>query len=274
KVAFCGPLINISENYIDAGLVLQDKFSKFLSVRSNVSRKPTCDKIDELYDLIRKQNISDMLLIKKVYTIGPYIQENETIPYIACWSAKPLDNSTLEEIFNLFHDEYDVTYHLIDARYMDEIMIQKVIVKKEFIEVASNEKVETKDKKYSQDFNIANNIWTRINFDLHKNQNYLEVILDLKNIAVSEFLSESCQDSNSYVYYYIDSVNIKIIPISSDSDRIYISIKERHSLQIPDKVTYSKSAEHGVTFKGGYPANIGVEIGVKKGESVSSSLDE
>ncbi|CAG8746641.1 26030_t:CDS:2, partial [Gigaspora margarita] len=272
--AFCGPLINISENYMDASSVLQNKFLKFLSVRSNVSRKPTCNKIDELYDLIRKQNISDILLTKKVYAIGPYIQENKTMPYIACWSAEPLDNSTLEEISNLFHNEYDITYHLIDARYIDMIMIQKVIVKKEFIEVASNGKVETKDKKYSQDFNIANNIWTRINFDLHKNQNYLEVILDLKNIGVSEFLSESCQNSNSHVYYYIDSVNIKIILISSDSNRICISIKERHSPQIPDKVTYSKSAENGVMFKGGYPANIGVEIGIKRGKSVSSSLDE
>ncbi|CAG8814305.1 37549_t:CDS:2, partial [Gigaspora margarita] len=248
----------------------------------------------ELYDLIRKQNISNILLTKKVYAIGPYIQENETMPYIACWSAEPLDNFMLEEIFNLFHDEYDVTYHLIDARYMDDdhdsssnntmtnninvcnniLTTNSVIVKKEFIKVASNRKVETKDKKYSQDFNIANNIWTRINFDLHKNQNYLEVILDLKNIGVSEFLSESYQDSNSHVYYYIDSVNIKIIPISSDSDRICISIKERHSPQIPDKVTYSKSTENSVTFKSGYPANIGIEIGVKRGESVSLSLDE
>ncbi|CAG8783119.1 22908_t:CDS:2, partial [Dentiscutata erythropus] len=135
--------------------------SESISVRSTVFQKPSdtvYNETEKLFSLLKKRKdyIDRILKSQLVYAIGPDFQNDYSMPYIACWVAKPLDKTVMNEISSLFDDKFGVIYHLVNAK-----------------DISSQ--FETDDKKESRNFNITIDIWANVGLDSHTRANTLTV---------------------------------------------------------------------------------------------------
>ncbi|KAF0508031.1 HCP-like protein [Gigaspora margarita] len=104
--------------YFDPIVTIGQTLNDFISVRSVIFEKPSTieySKVEKLFLKLETQKdaLNHVLNSQNVYAISPYLQEDYSVPCIACWTTEPLKASVMEEISALFNDEFEVMYHLV-----------------------------------------------------------------------------------------------------------------------------------------------------------------
>ncbi|CAG8798479.1 22100_t:CDS:2, partial [Dentiscutata erythropus] len=145
-----------------------------------------------------------------------------------------------------------------------------------FIKVSSEGRIENEDK--FQNFNITIDIWANSEQDPHTRMNTLKFKIKLKNCGVSEFLSKQCSFLESYICYYLDSLEIGVSPIPTESNdkSSIIMLNEQH---LPRKLNYainvSKGYDNYLSIQAAaVPLKVTASFGKKNSRNAMTTLNE
>ncbi|CAG8452082.1 24915_t:CDS:2 [Dentiscutata erythropus] len=224
---------------LNPNLNKEDTFNYLPSIAEYSEAEQLFSKLEEQKDVIDR-----ILYLKNVYAVGPDFQNDCTTLCIACWVAKPLEESVMEQLSRVLDNKFDVVYYLVDVNDSHNSYGGGL----NEIEISSDAKVETVDKK-SQCFNIIANLWANIKRDSkHKDMKTLEFMVYLENCSVEDLLSNQKPNyesaTGSFSSMLIDEPlelnyeSLKINNESSESEDEFpmIMLKESHLPLVPQSL--------------------------------------
>ncbi|CAG8786106.1 32790_t:CDS:2, partial [Racocetra persica] len=94
--------------------------NEFVSINSTVSpgtSSTACVEVERILSLLEKHknDIERILDSQNVYAIGPEFQQGCTIPCIACWVNETLSEIVIEELSNIFDNEFEIVVILLNT---------------------------------------------------------------------------------------------------------------------------------------------------------------
>ncbi|CAG8451575.1 5464_t:CDS:2 [Diversispora eburnea] len=195
--------------------------SNFISIESNVyfgTSSASHAKVEKLIKLLinKKNEIDKILESQPAFIIAPDFQKSSSMPNISYRTSERLDKSILKKLEELFDDEYEIVVIPID------------------------EEIVAKSSNAFQDFNISAYLQAKV-YPLHDKRNNLEFSIDVNNCGMGPMLSENWPSLRKLGSgYFLDSVEIKVVPISntSMSDNPKYKIKDGPWPQQPNRAIY------------------------------------
>ncbi|CAG8594746.1 7820_t:CDS:2 [Dentiscutata erythropus] len=296
---------------------LGDSMSEFVSIRSTISPGTSADANDEVKRLLslledKTNDINHILDPLQVYAVGPDFQKDYSMPCIACWSTESLDDKVIERLSKLFEDKYKVVNKvgLLDTSVnsgdsgdsiQDDLFNNNSITsefnnkgsskEEEYITITSTATAVDKNnpKKNCQDFSITVKILAKVIPVINKSYlNILEFYVNVYDCKMGPMLSKNWKSLHDLGFgYFLDSVEIKVSPISLENDNISHMIvpksdyKQPQQLNRPTEITSDHETNKGVEgqINGSLPNGVlGFQIkgnyGVKNANSAKTMTYE
>ncbi|RHZ83980.1 hypothetical protein Glove_86g132 [Diversispora epigaea] len=143
-----------------------------------------------------------------------------------------------------------------------------------FMEVSSSAKVLYENE--FQSFNINAKLWANVSLD--KNLNTLEFEVNLFACGVGQMLNEKCRKLHNFVGFYIDSVEIRVSPLSHTPNNIsdMISLKnqyfpQKHFTSVDHSINHGKTRGLGLNISQNPGATAAYNVSNNKGFKVTTN---
>ncbi|CAG8562138.1 943_t:CDS:2 [Diversispora eburnea] len=207
-IQFTKPKITINEsNNRNKSFNSNISNSNFLSIESNVyfgTSAASHAKVKKLIKLLldKKNEIDKVFESQPAYFIGLDFHESSSMPHISCWTTEPLDIIILENLEELFNDEFETMSYVLTPTNDEDI---------------NGEINETDLSDVFQDFNISAYLHAKVD-PLHNKRNNLKFSININDCRMGPMLSDKWPSLRKLGSgYFLDSVEIWVTPIKDES---------------------------------------------------------